>query len=306
LSPSGAFNGLSISSFTEVASLQPLLLSGKPSGFEHFYPKRKGTDPDKSGGNNETNKKKDDRRNDGDGNKPDSNTNAYMLGLVALAGSIFILDSLNRTQAGVEVNWQEFRNYFLETGKVERLIVVNNSMVRVQVRPSRPLAPPPLRAEARGNEQFETQDIPAQSQSQLAAQSQQVASATPVFFTIGSVESFERKLEEAQREMGVEPRNFVPVQYVTEVNRLKELFSMALPFVAIGVMTWLAMRQLGKMSGGGGGMGGGRNIFSVGKAKPTIIKGDMKVKVKFDDVAGLTEAKAEVLDAFFCFCSQSN
>ncbi|CAM9917037.1 unnamed protein product, partial [Discosporangium mesarthrocarpum] len=38
------------------------------------------------------------------------------------------------------------------------------------------------------------------------------------FFTIGSVDSFERKLESAQRELGIKPKDFIPVQYVSETD----------------------------------------------------------------------------------------
>ena len=48
--------------------------------------------------------------------------------------------------------------------------------------------------------------------------------------------------------------------------------------------------------GGGGGAGGGRNIFSVGKSKPTIIAKEKKTGVLFKDVAGLAEAKVEVME----------
>ena len=55
------------------------------------------------------------------------------------------------------------------------------------------------------------------------------------------------------------------------------------------------MRQ---MSGGmgPGGAGGPGNIFRVGKAKPVIVKGDAKDKITFKDVAGLHEAKVEVVE----------
>merc|ERR1719247_3064417 len=43
-------------------------------------------------------------------------------------------------------------------------------------------------------------------------------------------------------------------------------------------------------------MGGGRNIFSVGKSKPTIITSEQKTGVAFKDVAGLAEAKVEVME----------
>merc|ERR1719247_894073 len=43
-------------------------------------------------------------------------------------------------------------------------------------------------------------------------------------------------------------------------------------------------------------MGGGRNIFSMGKSKPTIISKEKKTGVTFADVAGLAEAKVEVME----------
>ena len=44
-------------------------------------------------------------------------------------------------------------------------------------------------------------------------------------------------------------------------------------------------------------MGGqGRNIFKVGKAKPTVINKETDVGVSFKDVAGLDEAKVEVME----------
>jgi hypothetical protein len=63
---------------------------------------------------------------------------------------------------------------------------------------------------------------------------------------------------------------------------------------------WLIMMRSGGMGGmmgggGGGGRGGAGGIFSVGKAKPTIIGKEEKTGVLFKDVAGLAEAKVEVL-----------
>jgi len=39
-----------------------------------------------------------------------------------------------------------------------------------------------------------------------------------VWFNIGSVEAFERNLENAQLEMNIEPANFVSVVYKTEME----------------------------------------------------------------------------------------
>merc|ERR1719164_308702 len=49
------------------------------------------------------------------------------------------------------------------------------------------------------------------------------------------------------------------------------------------------------MMGGGGG-GGGRNIFQVGKTKPTVITKEAKTGVLFKDVAGCDEAKDDVAE----------
>jgi len=52
-----------------------------------------------------------------------------------------------------------------------------------------------------------------------------IPQVAPFYFTIGSVESFERKLEQVQRDMGIHPRDFIPVQYINETNWAAELVS---------------------------------------------------------------------------------
>jgi cell division protease FtsH len=44
----------------------------------------------------------------------------------------------------------------------------------------------------------------------------------------------------------------------------------------------------------GGGGGGGGQLFNIGRSKATLIEGESKVRVTFDDVAGLDEAKEEI------------
>jgi AFG3 family protein len=63
--------------------------------------------------------------------------------------------------------------------------------------------------------------------------------------------------------------------------------------VVIGVSFLFWMFMLRRM--GGGGMGGpGGNIFNIGKSKAILFDKDEKIKITFDDVAGLDEAKEEV------------
>ena len=117
---------------------------------------------------------------------------------------------------------------------------------------------------------------------------------TPSYhFAIGSVEIFERKLEAAQRQLGIEPRDFVPVQYVSETNWAAEGAKFLPTLLIIGA--WLyVMRSVGGGGSGGGG-GGMSNIFRIGQSKAKKIKKE-DVNVTYADVAGCDEAKKEVME----------
>ena len=98
---------------------------------------------------------------------------------------------------------------------------------------------------------------------------QRSAAAVPSYhFAIGSVETFERKLEQAQRELGIQPRDFIPVQYVSETSWLNEAAKLAPTLLLIGAWGFFMMRGMGGAGGGGGGMGG---IFQIGKSKAKKI-----------------------------------
>jgi AFG3 family protein len=117
------------------------------------------------------------------------------------------------------------------------------------------------------------------------------------FFNIGSVDSFERKMEEAQDILGIDPRNYIPVVYTSEMSFQQELMRLAPTLLLIAGGIWFTRRQMGGMGGGaGGGMGGSKGIFSVGKAAVGTLDKNAKTKIMFKDVAGCDEAKAEVME----------
>lgn len=76
-----------------------------------------------------------------------------------------------------------------------------------------------------------------------------------LWFNIGSVDSFERNLENAQVEQGVEPVNFVPVIYRTEVEA-SSLTGLLPTLLIIGFLVYM-MRRSADMMGGKGRKGGG-------------------------------------------------
>jgi cell division protease FtsH len=105
---------------------------------------------------------------------------------------------------------------------------------------------------------------------------------------IGSVESFEKFLQDNEKEGDINP---IYPSYVTKTNYLLQALGWLLPIFLI-VMVWIfIMRRVG---GGAGGPGG--QIFNIGKSKAALFDQNSKVNITFADVAGLDEAKEEVVE----------
>ncbi len=71
-----------------------------------------------------------------------------------------------------------------------------------------------------------------------------------------------------------------------------QLISTLLPILLIGFIFVMMMRKVGG-PGGGNGPGG---IFNIGKSKATLFEKGTRVNINFGDVAGLDEAKVEVME----------
>ncbi|KAG0361517.1 AAA ATPase afg3 [Podila minutissima] len=155
-----------------------------------------------------------------------------------------------------DITWQEFRSTFLDRGLVDRLTVLNRNRVHVS-----------LRGDASG---------------QLG-----LPHGITYSFSIGSVEAFERKLDEAQAELGIPGSERIPVSYRDQVSILGTLVHFAPTMLLIGVMVYMAKR---------GGGGSGQGIFGVGKSKAKMFNQETDIAVKFKDVAGMDEAKVEIME----------
>ena len=110
-------------------------------------------------------------------------------------------------------------------------------------------------------------------------------------FTIGSVDILDRDVNNAIAESTV-PDNPVRLEYANERTGWGDIVLNLLPWVfLIGVYIFL----IRSMSRGGGGAGGG--IMDVGKARAQVFdKDDTNKRVTFKDVAGLEEAKVEIME----------
>jgi AFG3 family protein len=295
---------------------KPKNSSSSSENFSSFFKINFSTNSNKGGS---------DKKPNGDGNQPPGvDPVAIGVSVIALGYALHALFNSDAPE-GSEISWQEFRNVYLSTGMVDRLEVVNKEYVRVYIRntpnysflesstgsgsskdgsSSLPRNPSSTFYESHFDG---SSSVVGEKEADLRKALEQAKSRVPVYFRIGSVDSFERQLEDAQIDLHIRPRDFLLVRHVTETNLTSRLFSLV-PSAALVMLYFLLFRSVaggglgfggGMPFGGGGGAGGGRDIskmFSIGKAKPAVNAKDMKVKVSFKDVAGCDEAKAEIME----------
>ena len=217
------------------------------------------------------------------------------------------------------MTWSDFRNRMLEPGDVDHVTIVNKKVARVHLLPgARGMAAgdgtgvPPMSmamgageggrsSASEGWEDGTAMDMGGAPSAERqpfqpshGGGSSSTAPAGPVYhFNIGSVEAFEEKLSRAQQDLGIAPRDFVPVRYVEETNWAMELLKSSPAILMIGLTVFL-LRGMGGIGGTGGG-GGPGGIFKIGKSNATKIKKE-DVSVTFADVAGCQEAKKEIME----------
>jgi ATP-dependent metalloprotease FtsH len=103
-------------------------------------------------------------------------------------------------------------------------------------------------------------------------------------FTIGSVEIFQKKIDDKNAEGGVP----IEYQFVDRANWGREIIGWLLPIILLVVLWMFMMRRMG------GGGGGGTQIFNIGKSRAQIFDKDKGTNITFNDVAGLEGAKEEI------------
>ncbi len=116
------------------------------------------------------------------------------------------------------------------------------------------------------------------------------ATGPQLYFNIGDLSLFEEKYEKFEAENKSTP----PLTFETRDGGFWEMFFTALPLIIMGLFLFFIFRRAS--GGGSGGGGGGSNMFNVGKSKAKLFDKDKDQKVTFKDVAGLAEAKIEVME----------
>ena len=114
------------------------------------------------------------------------------------------------------------------------------------------------------------------------------------FNTGGDVQYFAEQIEKAEAEAAAQGVVAKPVivKYDRTERGWVDYFVEFLPWLLIIVVWIFFMRSM--MRGAGG--GGGGNIMNVGKARAQVFDKEKKKRVTFKDVAGLEEAKIEIME----------
>ncbi|KAL3859043.1 hypothetical protein ACJMK2_009281 [Sinanodonta woodiana] len=180
---------------------------------------------------------------------------------LGVGAGIILLTTISLRSNYKEITWKDFVTNYLGKGLVDSLEVVNKKWVRVKT-----------------------------------AAGSNAPDLGTIWFSIGSVEAFERNLENSQKELHIDQANFVNVVYKTQTEFDRMLYSAISLLLPIAIFIFIGRRSgmLGGRNKTPGSKGGAGGIFGFGQTTAQIIKND--IGVKFKDVAGCEEAKIEIME----------
>ncbi|MFN5249432.1 MAG: ATP-dependent zinc metalloprotease FtsH [Bacteroidia bacterium] len=190
----------------------------------------------------------------------------YGILFVVLLGLTFI-----RTGGSANTNWSEVRQMILQ-GDVEKLRVVNDREVQVY-----------LTSAARQKEPYKKKIN--KQESILGDEDWDFAFEMEKDFFNTQFALVESEIQKTNKEA-----KSPVVLFHTDPQIWGQIFQWVF-FIGIFLIFWSVMFR---RAGGGG--GGGPNIFNIGRARATLFDKDTKVNISFKDVAGLEEAKLEVME----------
>ncbi len=199
-------------------------------------------------------------------NTPKFNT-FWIYGVIAL----FLL-ALNfytmANSSNEQITWNRIEE-MIQDGAIEKLVIINQKFAHIYIK-----------------EELLTDDKYSD-----AAKNNIAGDAYHYWLEIGSVDAFANTLKEAQENANVSRDDFIYPSYESKQNWLTPILSWVLPLVIVIAIWFFIMKRV---SGGAGGPGG--QLFNIGKSKATLFDQNSKVNVTFKDVAGLDEAKEEVME----------
>ena len=205
-----------------------------------------------------------------DSQKKGPKFNIYMVYIIAFIA--LVIASFGKFSPDlIEISQQEFENNMLVKGDVAKIdLVKNKDRVRVYLYP-----------DSLKKEYYVTR---------LKKSVTSTKAKEPLFeFKVIDWKSFTESITKITTEKGLPE---VKQQIVEDQDWTGPLFNTIFSLLLIVGVWVLMMRKMG----GQGGAGGPGGIFSIGKSKATLFDKGAKVNITFSDVAGLDEAKVEVME----------
>lgn len=192
---------------------------------------------------------------------------------VAIILGLFAVQYLFTNSSVATTNYQQFES-LLRGGYVEKVIAFkNNDIVNVEVYIKKDSLQLPKFKDVKGADNFAMG-----------------SSAGPQYrFTDASFDALSNKMKESQKDL---PGKLYPTFDSRESFWASWFMQIILPVLLLIGFWIFIMRRMG----GGAGGGGGAQIFNIGKSKATLFDKESQVNVTFNDVAGLEEAKQEVME----------
>lgn len=181
---------------------------------------------------------------------------------------VFLALNFLPRNAGQSTHWNEVREMVVK-GDVKELKLINDRYLEVY-----------LTTEAAGRNEY----------SKNKRKQDMFGQTEPNFSFEIEKGYFNAEVQDLKKAIA-DPNNLV-IKYESHSDIFGQLFQWIF-FIAIFLIFWNLMS---KRMGGGGGSSGGPNIFSIGRARAQVFDKDTKVNVSFKDVAGLEEAKEEVME----------
>ena len=187
-----------------------------------------------------------------------------VIGVIIIALNLYHLSSEKQEQ--IPMNRVE---RMLEDRAIEKLVVINEKIAQIYLK----------------EEKLKDNDYEDASDSKIGS------NRFHYYYEIGSYDAFVESIKEVQEKAGIDRSEWVFPVNESKQNWLPILLNWFLP-LAIIIAIWIfIMRRVG-----GGAGGAGAQIFNIGKSKATLFDQNTKVNVTFQDVAGLDEAKEEVME----------
>lgn len=202
--------------------------------------------------------------------------NMMWLWILIILG-FFGLQYFFSSESAKKISYAEFEEKMLRPGDVEKLVAFkNNDLVDVEVY---------IKKDRLTDEKYK--DVAPSSNSLML----NPAVGPQYVFTEPSADILEKKLNASQDSLATgQPK--ISVTYEDRSNPWAGWFiSFMLPLLIIVAIWMLLMRRMGGGAGGGGGA-----IFNIGKSKAQLFDKESQINITFNDVAGLEEAKTEVME----------